>query len=169
MKDAHFMNLIEFMRPAHAEMAALCDAARRGLSVQGCTLYVTAFPCHMCSKHIIASGIHRVVYVEPYPKSLTRQLYGDSVQVDLTDGGSGKVRFEAFVGVAPRRFLDWFTMVERKEPRTGRVIAWNGTSARARLGDWAPTIDGTWSRERSVYDTLETKLQSCTEKEKENA
>ncbi|MDN3612645.1 hypothetical protein QWZ16_23945 [Vibrio ostreicida] len=29
---------------------------------------VRLFPCHNCAKHIVASGIKRVVYVEPYPK-----------------------------------------------------------------------------------------------------
>jgi hypothetical protein len=40
MKGAHFMNLIEFMRPVHAEMASMCDAVRRSTAINGCTLYV---------------------------------------------------------------------------------------------------------------------------------
>lgn len=150
MKEAHFMNLIEFMRPIHAEMAALCDAAYRGVSVRGTTLYVTTFPCHGCAKHLVAAGIARVVYIEPYPKSLTIQLYDDSVMVDVTVESDEFVQFRAFVGVAPRRFMDWFTMGIRKDQR-GVVTVWDGTQAKARLGDWVPTLDVTWVRENSAY------------------
>src|SRR5262249_10841871 len=45
-------DLIEFVRAVHAEMAAVTDAARRGVSVAGCVLYVTTFPCHHCARHL---------------------------------------------------------------------------------------------------------------------
>lgn len=67
--------ITEYGRMVHAEMNALADAARLGRSVAGATMYVTTFPCHNCAKHIIASGISRVVYIEPYPKSRTDLLY----------------------------------------------------------------------------------------------
>ena len=69
------MDLIEFSRTVHAEMAAIVDAARRGVSVQDCNLYTTTFPCHECAKHIVAAGIRRVVYIEPYPKSQALSLH----------------------------------------------------------------------------------------------
>jgi hypothetical protein len=34
----------------HAEMAAITDAVRSGVSTQGCILYTTTFPCHDCVK-----------------------------------------------------------------------------------------------------------------------
>ena len=68
-------DLLEFGRMVHAEMAALMDAARRGISVKGCLMYVTTFPCHMCARHIIAAGIQKVIYIEPYPKSKVGELY----------------------------------------------------------------------------------------------
>jgi len=57
-----------FERPAkyrfvlHAEASALSHAARNGVSVEGCTLYVTHFPCNECSKLIIAAGIRHLKY-----------------------------------------------------------------------------------------------------------
>ncbi|MEJ7655371.1 MAG: deaminase [Chloroflexia bacterium] len=45
----------------HAEMSALLDAGRRGVPVQGATLYTTTFPCHNCARHIVGAGIDRVV------------------------------------------------------------------------------------------------------------
>jgi deoxycytidylate deaminase len=46
------LDLTEFGRVVHAEMCAICDAARLGRSVKGATLFVTTFPCHNCTKHI---------------------------------------------------------------------------------------------------------------------
>ena len=70
-------DIVEYYKETHAEMAALLDAALRGASVLGCTLYVTTFPCHECARHIVWSGINRVVFIEPYPKSLVEELYRD--------------------------------------------------------------------------------------------
>jgi deoxycytidylate deaminase len=109
-------DLLEFGRIVHAEMAAICDAAMRGISVRGSTLYCTTFPCHMCARHIIAAGIHRVVYIEPYPKSRAKKLYKRAIQVDQDrEADNDAVKFEAFVGIAPSRFLDLFEMVKRKD------------------------------------------------------
>ena len=83
LKGAHVLNVIEFGRSVHAEMAAIVDAARRGVSVGGCTLYTTTYPCHDCARHIVAAGISRVVYIDPYPKSLAEELYLDSILVKL--------------------------------------------------------------------------------------
>jgi deoxycytidylate deaminase len=82
MKNAQLMSIIEFGRCVHAEMAALIDAARRGVSIKECVLFTTTFPCHDCARHIIASGIKKVVYIEPYPKSLASELYPDSITIE---------------------------------------------------------------------------------------
>ncbi|MBI3222504.1 MAG: deoxycytidylate deaminase, partial [Nitrosomonadales bacterium] len=50
LKGTRVMNLLEFGRSVHAEMAALMSAARLGISVRGATLYCTTFPCHMCAR-----------------------------------------------------------------------------------------------------------------------
>ena len=43
----------------HAELNAILNSAR---SVEGCTLYVSLFPCNDCAKAIIQSGIKHIVY-----------------------------------------------------------------------------------------------------------
>jgi deoxycytidylate deaminase len=109
-------SLLEFGRIVHAEMAAICDAAMRGVGVQGATLYCTTFPCHMCARLIMAAGICRVVYIQPYPKSRAKMLYKRAIKVDEDrEADQDAVKFEAFVGVAPSRFLDLFDMVARKD------------------------------------------------------
>lgn len=54
-------NIIEYGRAVHAEMAAIVDAARRGVNIAECTMYVMAFPCHLCARHIVAAGIRKVL------------------------------------------------------------------------------------------------------------
>ena len=43
----------------HAELNAILNSPR---SVNGCTLYVSLFPCNECAKAIIQSGIKKVIY-----------------------------------------------------------------------------------------------------------
>ena len=133
IKRSAFLNLIEYGREVHAEMSALMSAIRMGVSVTGCTMYCTTFPCHICAKHIIASGISRLVYIEPYPKSLTEELYSDSIAVDevITEN---QIQFEPFIGVSPRRYMGLFRMLKRKDEQ-GNSIKWNPTDAVLRYSE----------------------------------
>ena len=126
-------NLIAYFRAVHAEMSALMDAARRGISVKGATLVGTTFPCHECSRHIIASGISRVIFIEPYAKSLVLELYRDSVVVDDPNAKDTFVHFEPFAGVAPRQFMNLFdaSSIDRKN-KNGDCIEWDRTTAKLR-------------------------------------
>lgn len=45
----------------HGERNAIYNAARVGVPINGCTLYVNRFPCSDCARAIIQSGIQRVV------------------------------------------------------------------------------------------------------------
>lgn len=132
MRQTQLMNLTEFGRDVHAEMAALMDAARRGVAVRGATLFTTTFPCHNCAKHIVAAGIDRVVYVAPYPKSLAAELYPDSIVVDAEACG-GQVAFEPFVGVAPVKYRSFFIAGERKNDFDGSVLSWEKNAATPRF------------------------------------
>lgn len=116
LKGKRISNLLEFGRVVHAEMNALMDAARRGVALRGATLYCTTFPCHVCARHILAAGIRRVVYIEPYPKSLAEEMYRDAIVVDGSSGGDpSALRFDSFVGIAPRRFIECFEALPRKD------------------------------------------------------
>ena len=131
-KSAQVSSITEFGRSVHAEMAALCDAARRGTSVDGGTLYTTTFPCHNCAKHIVAAGIKHVVYIEPYPKSLALDLHLDSIEVDGAGFGAG-VNVTPFVGIAPRLYMELFSAPARKGV-DGRVAEWNIRHSSPRFG-----------------------------------
>ena len=124
LKPTRVMNLTEFTRAVHAEMEALSSATRVGVSVRGATLYTTTFPCHGCAKHIVVAGITRVVYVEPYPKSLAIDLHNDSIAVEeQPEGDHPKVRFEPFVGIAPRRYDVLFSTTTPEGTRIRRKDA----------------------------------------------
>lgn len=132
MKDVRAANIIEFGRIVHAEMAAITDAARLGLSTDNSTLYCTTFPCHMCARHIIAAGVRRVVYIEPYPKSMTRELYLRAVQIESEEADADAVKFTPFVGVSPDRFMELFEMSKRKDKR-GYTLQWKAGDAKLKL------------------------------------
>lgn len=50
----------------HAEMNAIIWAARKGISIENATIYVTLEPCSECSKNLIAAGITKIVYEKAY-------------------------------------------------------------------------------------------------------
>ena len=133
LKDAQIMNVLEFGRVVHAEMSSITEAARRGLSVQDTTMYCTTFPCHICARHIISSGIKRVVYIEPYPKSMGQRLYPEAISSGGQRGVKGQVIFEPFLGVSPTRYIDLFQMTSPRKHKDGSVVAWKRPSAEPRL------------------------------------
>lgn len=49
------------VRTVHAEQNALCQAARRGIALDGATLYCRMTPCRTCAMLIVNCGISRVV------------------------------------------------------------------------------------------------------------
>jgi dCMP deaminase len=66
----------------HAEMNAIIWAARKGISIEDATIYVTLEPCSECSKNLIASGIKRIVYQTPY-----EHTHSDVISKFLKDNG----------------------------------------------------------------------------------
>ena len=121
LRNADIRDLTEYGRVVHAEMHALCDAARLGRSVKGATLYCTTFPCHNCTKHILAAGIKRVVYIEPYPKSRAKELHDN--EIELEGQHPVRVEFAPFLGISPLLYQDVFQKGRRKN-RYGKAKRW---------------------------------------------
>ncbi|WP_158274396.1 anti-phage dCTP deaminase [Chromobacterium sp. Panama] len=124
-------DLIEFSRAVHAEMDALISITRTGgVSTKNGTLYTTTFPCHNCARHIIASGIKKVYYIEPYAKSLALKSHSDDITVydfenDASQEQTNKVMFIHFTGVAPRAFTSLFSRDEGRKNSSGTFIEFN--------------------------------------------
>ena len=99
-RNTRIYNLIEFGRSVHAEMAAITQAAMAGISTKGSTLYVTTFPCHECVRNIIAAGVDRVLYIEPYGKSMAPLLYVDELMESSRSTTDDYVAFDSYVGIS---------------------------------------------------------------------
>ncbi len=134
LRDSKIHSITEYGRAVHAEMEALLSCGRKNLSAVGGTLYCTTFPCHNCAKHIIAAGIKKVVYVEPYEKSKAIENHADAISRGFPELDE-TVNFVPFVGVGPRRFFDLFSTklgsgypIERKK-KDGTVVDWTPQKA----------------------------------------
>ena len=136
------LDITEYGRAVHAEMDALLSCARSGVSPAGALFYVTTFPCHNCTRHIIAAGIKRVYYIEPYGKSRAEELHSDAIVVEekleRKHGRNRRVPFTHFVGIGPRRYFDLFSLTlgrghELIRKKGGGIIDFETTRAWARV------------------------------------
>lgn len=67
---------LEFCRALHAEENAILQTAIiGGIGIRNGIIYTTTFPCELCAKKIYQSGIKKVVYTEPYPESLSHDVF----------------------------------------------------------------------------------------------
>lgn len=151
LRRTDIRNLIEYSRAVHAEMEAIISVARGGkYGLVGSSLYATTFPCHNCARHIVASGIHKVVYIEPYVKSLAVTLHGDAISLNAKDASS-KVVFLQYEGVAPKNFIRLFRNgLPRK--RDGKVMTFSPMTASPVLPS---PLDGFSTREQIILKGLQ--------------
>jgi deoxycytidylate deaminase len=136
--------LIEFSRSIHAEMHAILNALKTsGSRVNGGKLFVTTYPCHACARHIVASGIAEVYYIEPYKKSLALKLHEDSLTESEAD--QSKVRVLPYEGVAPSRYLSLFRMQadsrKTKDGRAIKAVAWSARPKTEKTLESLPVLE----------------------------
>lgn len=74
----------ELCRALHAEQNAVIQAAKYGIPIEGATIYTTTYPCVICAKILIASGIIRIVYRGGYPDELSKKFLMDS-GIDISE------------------------------------------------------------------------------------
>lgn len=142
LKQSKIKNILEYGRVVHAEMDALLSCSRSNISTVGASLFVTTFPCHNCAKHILAAGIERVIFVEPYPKSQALRLHNESITQrweDHDNMSQNKLVFEPFVGVGARSFMNLFSLslgvgekLKRKN-KMGQTLVWQADQATLRM------------------------------------
>ncbi|MFH0822017.1 MAG: dCMP deaminase family protein [Pseudomonadota bacterium] len=63
---AHDSAKYNYCLSSHAEMNAVNQAARFGISLEGAALYCTLEPCNWCFKQLIQAGIEEIYYEESY-------------------------------------------------------------------------------------------------------
>jgi len=67
----------------HAEQNALCDCAKRGVSCNGATAYITHYPCLICARLLLASGISKIYYIFDYKKDELVETFAKQKNVEL--------------------------------------------------------------------------------------
>ena len=126
LKSTRVKSLIEFSRSVHAEMDALLNLVRSGTKLPDkSVLFSTTYPCHNCARHIVAAGIKKVVYLEPYAKSMAIDLHDDSIADNKSEKESeGKVRFVPYQGVSPSLYKAVYMKTgELKDKKTGKILS----------------------------------------------
>ncbi len=97
---------LDYCQSTHAEESAILQVAKLGgSSLSGTTLYSTTFPCLLCAKSIIQTGISKIVYNEAYPVEEARLLLAAAL------GAENLIRFE---GVKSLAFFKLFQPNEMK-------------------------------------------------------
>lgn len=166
-KETRVKDLIEFSRSIHAEMDAITSLARKSnASSVGSTLYSTTFPCHNCARHIVAAGISKVVYIEPYEKSLALDLHGDAITLDASGparkAGIRKVYFSHFEGVAPRLYHELFESVTDRKGRDGRLIRLKIASSDQKIPEYLDPYTQLEAKVAEHWKTESLKLKGGT-------
>lgn len=64
----------EVCRAICAEQLAISEAARNGVKLDGSIAYITTFPCHICAKLLVSSGVSEIVYDKDYPDELSKSF-----------------------------------------------------------------------------------------------
>ncbi|CAD2076855.1 tRNA-specific adenosine deaminase [Phocicoccus schoeneichii] len=82
MEDGHCIRTI------HAEVNALLQCSKNGVSTEGASVYVTHFPCINCTKALLQAGITNIYYREdyrnhPYAIELIEKTGATATKVDL--------------------------------------------------------------------------------------
>ena len=92
---------LQYCRALHAEENAILQAVKiGGANLKGATLYTTTFPCELCAKKILQVGINRIFYCEPYPKSVSQEVFFKE--------GTAKIDIVPFEGVKSPSFYRLF-------------------------------------------------------------
>lgn len=77
---------------AHAEMNLIATAAREGIRIEGCDVYVSHRPCSMCARLMIQAGVRRVVFDQNLT-SMPQEEFSASDDM-LREAGVEQVRFQ---------------------------------------------------------------------------
>ena len=68
----------EVCRAICAEQLAISEAARNGIKLDGSVAYITTFPCHICAKLLVSSGVSEIVYDKDYPDELSKNFLAEA-------------------------------------------------------------------------------------------
>jgi dCMP deaminase len=79
-----------------------------GVGVADGKIFTTSFPCELCAKKIYQSGIKEIIYTEPYPESISQEVF-------LKDG-IRKIKLVQFEGVKSHSYFKLYkASMDKKE------------------------------------------------------
>jgi dCMP deaminase len=67
----------------HAEQNAISDCAKRGVSCNGCTAYITHYPCIICCRILLAAGIKHIKYIHDYRNDELVEYFAKNMNVSV--------------------------------------------------------------------------------------
>lgn len=68
----------------HAEQNAIADCAKRGVSCSNTIAYITHYPCIICTRLLLASGIKHIKYVHDYRNDPLVETFCSQLDVSIT-------------------------------------------------------------------------------------
>ena len=68
----------------HAEQNAIADCARRGVSCENTTAYITHYPCIICMRILCAAGIKQIYYSNDYKNDELVKTFAKLGNVKIT-------------------------------------------------------------------------------------
>jgi dCMP deaminase len=68
----------------HAEQNAICDCAKRGVSCENSIAYITHYPCIICTRLMLASGIKEIKYINDYKNDPLVEYFCTQMNIKLT-------------------------------------------------------------------------------------
>ncbi len=80
---------IHYVTTAHAEVALIGDAARKGISTEGAEVFITDFPCPYCARLFAKAGIKKIYYLKGYAvldgDDFFKHMGIETVKVDIPE------------------------------------------------------------------------------------
>jgi dCMP deaminase len=67
----------------HAEQNAVADCAKRGVSCDGCTAYITHYPCIICCRLLLAAGVSEIKYIHDYRNDNLVPYFASAMKVPV--------------------------------------------------------------------------------------
>ena len=67
----------------HAEQNAIADCAKRGVNCNGSTAYITHYPCIICARILLASGIKEIKYINDYKNDDLVEVFCNQCNVNI--------------------------------------------------------------------------------------
>ncbi|MBI2738491.1 MAG: dCMP deaminase family protein [Rhodospirillales bacterium] len=91
-RDGRHQRPAKYLWTEHAERNAIYEAARSGISIAGCRMYLPWFPCVDCARAIVQAGLAELICIAPDFSDLQ---WGEAFRtsVELLEEAGVEIRF----------------------------------------------------------------------------